>query len=218
MEKISSFYHPPVDGPLPRRIAVLESDFIRGTIYNRITRPTRSNDELMPSPLGYPLFEILMICLLSQGRGLMVHACGVIDCGKGYLFAGNSTHGKTTMARLWRNCGIILNDDRIILRHRDGRFWMYGTPFHGEYSRVSSQGVPLDKIFFLSHAETNEINLRKGATASSMLLARSFLPLWDSVGISYTLEFCGQLVTDIPCYELGFVPNHNIVDFVRCVR
>ena len=147
----------------------------------------------------------------------MVHACGVDDDRKGYLFTGNSTHGKTTMAQLWKDRAFVLNDDRIILRLRDGCFWMFGTPFHGEYTQISPQGVPLDKIFFLSHAETNEVRRKNGVIASSMLLTRSFPPLWDAEGMRYTLDFCAQLMADIPCYELDFVPNQNIVDFVRCV-
>jgi hypothetical protein len=210
--------HPPVDGPTPRRIAVFDSDLLKGKVYHRISNLMRPTDGRLPNPLAFPLFEILLICLLSKGRGLLVHACGIDDKGKGYLFAGNSTHGKTTVARLWERHGIVLNDDRIILRYQEGRFWMFGTPFHGEHPQVSSRGVPLDKVFFLAHADNNIVKRKTGVIASSMLLSRSFLSLWDSEGMNFTLDFCNQLISGIPFYELGFVPNHNIVDFIRCVN
>ena len=210
--------HPSADGPLPRRMAIFDTDLLKGEVFSRTPESSRSTDGFLPSPLGYPLFEILMICLLSKRRGLMVHACGVDDDGKGYLFAGNSTHGKTTMAKIWKDHANILNDDRIILRHRDGRFLMYGTPFHGEYSQVSPHGVPLEKIFFLAHAESNQAYSRNNVIASSSLLARSFPPLWDPEGMNYTLDFCSQLIAAIPCYELDFSPDHNIIDFIRCVN
>jgi len=148
----------------------------------------------------------------------MVHACGIDDGGRGYLFAGNSTHGKTTMARLWQDEALILNDDRIVLRRRGGRFWMYGMPWHGDYTGVSPQGVPLDKVFFLRHAEANEVHRREDVAACSMLLTRCFPPLWDAEGMRFTLDFCAQLVADVPCYELGFVPDKNVLDLVRCVE
>jgi len=204
-----------VSDSLPSRIALFDNDMREVEIYSEIERLPNG---LLPDPLQYPLAEILMICLLAQGRGLMVHACGIDDGGHGYLFAGNSTHGKSTMAKLWKDHGIILNDDRIIVRQRGGRFWMYGTPWHGDYTGVSAQGVPLEKIFFLNRGDVNSIRRLEGAAAVSKLLTRCFPPLWHEVGMRFTLDFCAKVVSHVPCYELGFVPNNDIVDFVRCVK
>ena len=41
-------------------------------------------------------------------------------------------------------------------------------------------------------------------------------PLWDAAGMRFTLDFCAQLVADVPCYELGFVPDEHVLDVVRC--
>ena len=198
----------------PYRIAIFDSDFRRGEVYSH----DRLTDGGLPNPLEFPLSEVLMVCLLAKYRGLMVHACGIDDRGQGYLFAGNSTHGKTTMARLWKDYANILNDDRIVIRKKGDHFWMYGTPWHGEYTGVSPQGVPIEKIFFLNHAEKNSVKKYNGASVASMLLARSFPPLWDAEGMKFTLDFCAQLVDIVPCYKLNFVPDENIVDFVRCVK
>jgi hypothetical protein len=148
----------------------------------------------------------------------MVHACGIDDGGRGYLFAGNSTHGKTTMAGLWQDRAVILNDDRIVLRQREDRFWMYGTPWHGDHTQVSPHGVPLDRLFFLRHAGDHCAWRKEGALASSMLLARCFPPLWDADGMRFTLDFCARLTEAVPCYELGFRPDPGVVEYVRCVR
>lgn len=80
-------------------MAVFDNDFKHGEVYSRIPESGTSPDGLLGNPLEYPLAEVLMICLLAQGRGLMFHACGIDDNGRGYLFAGNSTHGKSTMGR-----------------------------------------------------------------------------------------------------------------------
>ena len=205
----------PVFGPQPYKVAIFRDEFRQGEVYSQPRPGERGESALLPSPLEFPLAEVLMVCLMARGRGLMVHACGIDDGGRGYLFAGNSTHGKSTMAGIWREEATILNDDRIVLRWREGRFWMYGTPWHGDYSGVSPRGVPLEKVFFLRHAGENELRHQEGTAAASKLLTRSFLPLWDAEGMAFSLDFCARVAGAVPCYELGFVPDQDVIDFVR---
>ncbi len=196
------------------RTAILQPDFKAGDIHV----PAEATGHRFPFPLNYPLAEVLMINLLSKNRGAMVHACGIDDSGDGYLFLGNSTHGKSTIAALWsKNQATVLNDDRIIVRQKDGEFWMYGTPWPGEYKEVSPEGLPIQKIFFLRHGEKNSAVPKNGAEAVTMLLARCFPAFWDKEGMDYTLGLCHRLVSKIPCYELNFVPDREIFNFVRTV-
>jgi hypothetical protein len=197
----------------PYGIALFDSEIRQIDVF---LQPEQLPNGLLPDPLQFPLGEVLMVCLLAQGRGLMVHACGVNDGGQGYLFAGQSTHGKSTMARQWQDEALVLNDDRIVLRQREGRFWMYSTPWHGDHTGISAQAVPLDKLFFLRHDRTNCARRRQGVAAASMLLARSFPPLSDADGMRFTLDFCAQLVDAVPCFDLGFVPSKDVLDTVRC--
>jgi hypothetical protein len=184
-----------------------------GDIYITHTSPEL---HLPPDPLGHPLNQILMILLLSLDKGMILHACGIDDRGSGYLFLGNSGDGKSTMAELWFDRNVtVLNDDRIVVREKNGAFWMYGTPWHGDFRELSPNGLPIQKIFFLSRGEENEAVLKNGAEAVAMLLTRSFPPLWDSKGMAYATELCHGIVSKIPCYELSFAPDTKIVDFVR---
>jgi hypothetical protein len=66
----------PVLGPEPYKIASFSEDFTFGQILiNRgLCRPDQNVD-----PLEYPLDELLILHLLSQGLGVEVHACGLID-------------------------------------------------------------------------------------------------------------------------------------------
>lgn len=168
-------------------------------------------------PLESPLDQLILLSLLSKDSGMLIHACGINDGGRGYLFAGNSTHGKSTMASIWKDHATVLNDDRIVLRQRQDGFWMYGTPWHGDNTSVSPERVRIDKIFFLKHADSHKVTRKHGSAAASMLLARAFPPLWDRPGMAKILDFCAQLVAGIPCYQLDFLPDDSIIDFVRCV-
>jgi hypothetical protein len=202
-------------GSSPTVFAVLEQGLKSGDIY--ITH-TFLKQHLPPDPLGHPLNQILMILLLSLDRGMIFHACGIDNRGSGYLFLGNSGDGKSTMAKLWfdRNA-TVLNDDRIVVREKDGAFWMFGTPWHGDFRELSPNGLPIQKIFFLRRGKENWAVQKSGAEAASMLLTRSFPPLWDHKGMAFTMGFCHHIVNKIPCYELSFQPDTKIVDFVRNV-
>ncbi len=121
-------------GPIPYKMASFDPEFTTGEVL--LHRPYFPNGQTV-YPLEYPLDELLILHLLAKGRGVEVHACGVVDpAGQGYLFAGQSDAGKTTIARLWQKVEgmTVLSDDRIILRNIEGRLWMYGTPWHGEGS------------------------------------------------------------------------------------
>ena len=194
----------------PSRFLFLTPDLKSGDLYLSGDTPQDVD------PLGYPLNQVLWILLLSRGRGMIFHACGMDDHGKGYLFLGNSGDGKSTTARLWFDHGlIVLNDDRIIVRETKGKFWMYGTPWHGDFKEHSPRGLPIHKLFFLHHGRKNSSQPKSGAEAVSMLLARSFPPFWDKEGMAFTIEFCQRLVSEIPCYELTFAPDGGMIDFVR---
>ena len=198
--------------PPPNQLVILESDFKSGDIYK--------NDEffknLLLHPVEYPLNQVLMIILLSRCKGVMLHACGIDYKDHGYLFLGNSGHGKSTIARLWsENQATVLNDDRIIVREKNGELLMYGTPWPGDFKEVSSKGLAIRKLFFLRHGEKNSAVPKNSAEAVLMILTRCFPPIWDKKGMEYTMDLCHRLVNKIPCYEFSFEPDRNIVDFVR---
>jgi hypothetical protein len=194
------------------RFLFLAPDLKSGDVYAAGDTPQDAD------PLGYPLNQVLWILLLSRGRGVLFHACGIDDDGRGYLFLGNSEDGKSTTARLWFDHGeTVLNDDRIIVREKSGKLWMYGTPWHGDFKEHSSRGLPIEKLFFLRHGERNTSRVKSGAEAVSMLLTRSFPPFWDKEGMDFTVEFCQRMVSNIACFELAFVPNAGMIDFVRSI-
>ena len=199
----------------PDRIAILESDFRSGEVYIS----GRSNHPVVLNPLQYPLAELLMINLLSQGRGILTHSCGIDNNGEGLLFVGESGAGKSTLCNLWKDKKdvTVLSDDRIIVRKMEGRFWIYGTPWHGDAKVCSPEKGPLEKIFFLRHAKMNKMERIEGIVAASKLLVCSFPTFWDKKGMEFTLGFIDELTREVPCYELSFVPDERVLDLVKSI-
>lgn len=206
----------PKSGGPPFRLAVLDPDFRRGEIFTDPDAEPHTPPFMLANPLAYPLGELIMIGLLARGLGLLVHAAGVDDHGEGLLFTGHSGHGKTTMSRLWERDAALLNDDRIVVREREGRFWMYGTPWHGEHTAVRPDGVPISRILILEHGPGNRLRPCDPATAAPEILARSFPPFGDAAGMAFSLELCARLAAAVPVQHLAFVPDAAVLEAVRC--
>jgi len=199
-------------GKNPYKLAILDSNFKNGDIY------VRENSMRLVYPLEYPLDEVLMVNLLSRGRGMEIHACGIIDPqGLAIAFLGTSGAGKSTLANLWKTQKdiTILSDDRLIIRRTREGFQVYGTPWHGDAGVCSPKSAPLEKIYFLQQASVNYIRGITKVDCASRLLVRCFPTFYDSEGMEYTLRFCTQLSEEIPSYELGFVPNESVLKLVR---
>jgi hypothetical protein len=168
-------------------------------------------------PFYGPTLELLLIQYLAQDRGMIVHACGIDDGGRGMLFVGESGAGKSTLSNLWyqENGAAIFSDDRIILREKDGEYWMYGTPWHGEATFVLPRSVKLEHIFFLQHDHNNAIRTLNRADTVVEFLKASFPPFWDSQGVEFAMAFLSDLTETVPCEALAFKPDRSAIDFIR---
>lgn len=201
-------------GPAPYKLARFDSTFTSCVlVFNESYLPgARTVD-----PLEFPLPELAMIAQLARGRGVEIHGCGIIDRdGSACLFAGQSGAGKSTIARLWHKAGAtVLSDDRLVLRLRDDRVWMYGTPWHGEEAFASPASAPLSRLFFLHQASQNGMRPTRGADTLARLFGCCFPPFYDRAGMDFTLEALAGVIDRVPCSELSFVPDATIVDFVR---
>lgn len=203
----------PALGSKPCRVGLFSRDWRDGVMH--FENPCREPcpDGTLPHPLSFPYFHLVMESVLGTGLGINLHACGIEHDGEGYLFTGHSGRGKTTMSRLWEGRGAVLADERIILReHKDGRIWIYGTPWHGLNPRVSPQGVPLRAIFLLEHAGKHRVE--PVAMPAVEVLKRCFHPDWVPGGLEFTVDFAGKVAERVPCRRLHFHPDPSVVDFV----
>ena len=204
-------------GSTPYKVASFNASFTSGEV--ELHRPYFEPGRSL-YPLEYPLDELWMVNLLGQGRGVEVHACGVVDeQGRGHLFVGQSGAGKSTMARLWQpHQGIqILSDDRIVLRRAEQRLWMYGTPWHGEAGFSKAARAPLARVYFLQHAQENELLPCRPIEAVGRLFACSFPPFYDCGALDFTLGFLEEVVQAVSCLDLRFLPDERVVELIQSV-
>lgn len=75
--------------------------------------------------------RVLYAWLALDHDSLLLHACGIIRNGRGYVFFGPSGSGKTTTATL-SSAHTILSDDLVIIKKIAGTYHACGVPFRGD--------------------------------------------------------------------------------------
>ena len=188
-----------------QQIALVDEDFKNWTLYSNAT-------ENGFFPLSYPMGPIIMHYMTLKTDAVMMHASCAFDGEKGRIFTGFSGAGKSTMSGIWMRAGNqIINDDRIIVRCENGEFFVYNTPM---YYIDKSKKAPLNSIFIISHSPTNKITKLQGALAVSKTMAYCIQNNFDRQFIHNRLDFLSKLVEKTGIYDLGFVPDSSVVDFI----
>ena len=178
----------------------------------------RATGDGIPAPFWYPLDQILMMYYLATRRGALVHAAGGSVGGKGLIFPGVSGAGKSTLTRqimAGKPQDIeMLSDDRMIVRKIDGNFKAYGTPWPGDAGIAVNKSVPLRAMLFLHRGKQNEIRELTPQQALEQLLPVASIPWYDRDVLPDILDFCDDLITNVPSYELHFRPEPGVVDLL----
>jgi len=199
-------------------LAQFNRHFETATIYcgNLLTDKAGSNTEVT-NPFQYPLDQILLIYLMSQREGALIHAAGIDINGRGYIFPGKSGAGKSTLTRQFTSIKNMefLSDDRVVIRKIDRTFKVFGTPWAGEAGIAKNKNILLYGIFFIHQGTENKIKEIKPAEAFERLMPVTSIPWYDREIMTRILDFCDDIISNIPAYELQFKPDDEIVDVFK---
>ena len=200
----------------PIWIAGVQSSKQHITIYCSPETIMKPKNQMMFNPMMYPLDQILMMHFLALNFGMLIHAAGWRINDSGWVFAGKSGAGKSTISNLIvEHTGTeFLSDDRIIVRKINNEFLMYGTPWPGDAGYAVNDSVPLKGIFFLSKGQENSIQKLNSSDAVSRLMPVASIPWYDREKVELLMDFCDTLIGAIPMYELTFVPGKSAVDML----
>lgn len=162
--------------------------------------------------LKYPMGPIIMHYLTLYTDAVLMHASCAFDGVKGRMFSGFSGAGKSTMSMIWSNAGSqIINDDRLVIRCLNDCFYVYNTPMY--YTDISKK-APLNAIYLISHSPVNIIKKITGAVAVSKVMAFCIQNNFDKTFINKRLDFFHKLSLATSVYELGFIPDQQVVTFI----
>lgn len=199
----------------PPLLAIFNKDHTEGHVYKGKNYVKAFKTGNLTSLLCFPTDQILFARLLAERGGVVLHGSGIILKEKGYLFVGHSDAGKTTVVKIFSHYAKILNDDRMIVRKEDGRFYLYGTPWHGEVSLVASDRVPLKAILFLNQARENKVEKVEGLEAFKRLYGCTIKPLVTKRWAKNALNICQDLSREVPCYHIYFDKTEGVISTIE---
>lgn len=200
----------------PYWIARFKREAARADLYcRRIAVDPHRNDTIL-LPFSYPLDQLLLMYYLAARGGALVHAAGMIEKDKAYLFAGVSGAGKSTVAELLRAAKIrrLLSDERVIVREIGNELIAFGTPWPGTSAIAANDQAPLAGIFLLTHSITNRISLLDPVAAADRLLPMLSIPWYDPETAAGIIAFMRRATRTAPVYEMCFRPDVSAVDYL----
>jgi len=179
---------------------------------------TRPNEEGILFPLEYPLADLAVSSHINVNTmGIILHSACITLGGKGYLFAGVSGSGKSTISKIWQQDqdAEVLTDERVLIREMKNNLWAFGTPWHGTSEIHKNMGSPIEKIFFIKHGKQNKATPISKTDAASRLMVRCFPTFWNREGMQFSMDFCSKVAQEKECFELDFVNNMLVTDYLK---
>jgi hypothetical protein len=190
-----------------------------GSTWERVTLTERRVGRAWQSLLNSGAGELVLRTRILFANGLVFHASGIDDNGRGILFAGHSGAGKSTQTGLWaaEKGVVVMNDDRIAVRISTAGALCYGTPWGGAVNIARNHRAPLSAVVILEQGPENRIMPLGSAAAAPFLAARAFLPHWDGSLMKRALENLNKILAAVPVFRLWCRPGPAAVPLVRSV-
>ncbi len=158
----------------------------RGGIWTCVEEPTE-----LSGVVENVLRPLLAARLLATG-GLLVHSAAV----NGYLFAGRSGAGKSTIARLGLEAGLpVLSDDLNALVPDGERFAIAPLPFTGdlEEHQISHERTPLLAVLGLEKGDREEVQPMTLAETVSLLVRSTPFVNQDPLRMPLLIDRASQI-------------------------
>lgn len=142
---------------------------------------------------------------MLQYDTFLFHGSVVAVDGEGYLFTAKSGTGKSTHTAFWRQefgpRAVMINDDKPLLQVKNGKVWVFGTPWDGKHRLSTNTCVPLKGICILERGTENSIETISPRQALPMLLQQSYRP-HNPNGSAQLLTLLDRLTAVVPFYRL----------------
>ncbi|WP_165042768.1 hypothetical protein [Dysgonomonas sp. ZJ709] len=188
---------------------------IVSVIYN-----PHSNDVLMSScncPISIKFAMWIAYSLPAvKEKVLPIHASTIVKDSEAVLFLGESGTGKSTHTRLWLQYienAYLLNDDSPLLRIKDDKIFVCGSPWSGKTHCYRQEIVPLKAMVRLSQYPENKMS-RSSKLNSIGAIHPSFPPFLAYDGLfSEKIIYClDKILKDTPVYELKCRPDKQAAE------
>lgn len=182
--------------------------YVVGDIYpgeKRCSYYSRYNQLIIP--FFDSLLKSCVQILLEKKSGVFLHASAVNLRGKGYVFSGPSTAGKTTIVNMKKGLDIISEEYVTVCKH-NGNFSIFETPWCGRHNKQTK----LDKIFFLKKDKRLKFQRLNKAESLMEILSNADLTIFEEDEYEKIINILESIVSKIHCYNLHFSLTSDVWD------
>jgi len=167
---------------------------------------------LLLRPQGDPenFLRVVYAWLCLEQSALLIHAAGVIQNERGFVFFGHSGSGKTTLSRLSLN-HTVLSDDLVIIKKQNKTFRLYGVPFRGDFPEAprTNAAAELVGLFALSKSDRHYLAPLAQGDAVARLAACVPFVMTQPLAAQRVIEICSDLARHMPMQTLHFARDNG---------
>ncbi len=152
--------------------------------------------------------------ILTRFNGSYIHSSAVLFDGKVYLFSADSGVGKSTLTericRLYPDKAVVINDDKPSFRIKDGKCYVYGTPFAGGTDKHVNICAELGGIVFLERSDANSIRRISASEAIPLLYKQARLANHPTI-YDRLLSMISFIIENYPFYLMNCTNSDSAV-------
>lgn len=179
---------------------------------NLLVDPVSSGGHLGFEGLG----SIMPYCFLKHNM-LTFHGVLMEYQGNGIIISAPSGTGKTTHARLWRDCrnAWIINGDRATCYEENGQWIGCGLPWSGTSGEQINRKVPLKALIVLERGETNAVTGLTGLDAFGAIFPHMQYPSWNAELTGKAMDLADSFLKKVPVLRLSCRPDPDSVEVLE---
>ena len=136
----------------------------------------------------------------------LIHGAAVRVDENAYLFLGPSGAGKTTHARLWKECFgdrfSVINDDKPIIKLTDDEITVCGSPWSGKERWKNNIAAPLRSVVCIHQAEENRIERMPISDCWNSIMNQAYRTR-DTANMKKTLDLFDKVINTTPFFSLN---------------
>lgn len=143
--------------------------------------------------------------ILEEYDGFFFHSSSLMLQNEGYVFTAVSGTGKSTHTALWRKLFkekvVMINDDKPIIRKKDGVFCVYGTPWMGKSDIGNNVKAPVKAVYILQRGEENSVERVKTGEVFKNILEATVVPS-DRKNMEKLLKLLDEFFSSVLLFRL----------------
>jgi hypothetical protein len=170
-------------------------------------------------PVLLSVFYFLERVQNAEYRNVFLHAAGIIKDEKGYIFAGPSQSGKSTICEFSMPQSTVINDELVLMSKRYGRFWLLNSPIKGKVYKSIPHKEKIKAIFVLKQDQEDVVTKIEGSEAVTKLLPcivfdECFRFLSEFEYMAERFKLACAIASEVPTYELYFKKGNRFWDSI----